>query len=95
MAGIFRRPSAFLPIVLSLAAIATVLVRIAVVGTAPEPDEGAAAHLWQLLMAAQPPAIFFFAFRWLPRAPREAWPVLALQIGALLAALAPVFLLKL
>jgi hypothetical protein len=95
MASIWRRPSAFLPIALSLAAIAVVLLRIALVGTAPEPDEGAAAHLWQVLMAAQPPAILYFALRWLPRAPREALPVLAMQIAAMLAALAPVFLLKL
>jgi len=92
---LWKRPSAFLPIALSLAALATVFLRIALVGTAREPDEGAAAHIWQLLMAAQPPAIFYFALRWLPRAPREALPVLALQIAATLAALAPVFLLKL
>jgi len=90
-----RRPSAFLPIALSLAALATVLIRIAFVGTAPEPDEGAAAHVWQLLMACQPPIVLYFALRWVPRAPREALPVLALQIVAILAALAPVFLLKL
>ena len=46
-------------------------------------------------MAAQPPAILYFALRWLPRAPREALPILAMQIAAMLAALAPVFLLKL
>jgi hypothetical protein len=92
---LWRRPSAFLPIALSLAALVIVILRIAVVGTAPEPDEGSAAHIWQLLMAPQPPAIFYFALRWLPQAPREALPVLALQIAAMLAALAPVFLLKL
>jgi hypothetical protein len=90
-----RRPSAYVPIVLSFAALATVLVRIAWVGTAPAPDEGAAAHIWQILMAAQPPAIFLFAFRWLPVAPREAWRVVALQVFAMVAAMLPVFLLKL
>jgi hypothetical protein len=93
--ALWKRPSAFLPILLSLAALATVLLRIALVGTAPEPDEGAAAHIWQLLMAGQAPIVLYFALRWLPRSPREALPVLALQIAAMLAALAPVFLLKL
>jgi len=91
--AITRRPSAYVPILMSLAAVVTVLVHIAVAGTAPQPDEGAAAHLWQLLMALQLPVIGYFAIRWLPRAPRRGVLVLALQVGAALAAAAPVFLL--
>lgn len=90
-----KQPSAFLPVAMSLGALATVLLHVARFGVAREPDEGTAAHIWQLLMAAQIPIIAFFAIKWLPRAPREALPVLALQVGAVLAALAPVFLLKL
>jgi hypothetical protein len=90
-----KRPSAFLPVVMSLAALATVLVHVARFGAAREADEGTAAHVWQLLMLAQVPIIAFFAITWLPRAPREALPVLALQAAAALAALAPVFLLGL
>ena len=90
-----KRPSAVLPLVMSLAALATVLVHVARFGAAREADEGTAAHVWQLLMVAQVPIIAFFAITWLPRAPREALPVLALQAGAALAALAPVFLLGL
>ena len=52
------------------------------------------AHIWQLLMAAQIPIMAFFAIKWLPRAPKEALTVLLLQLGAALAAAAPVFLLK-
>jgi hypothetical protein len=91
--SILKQPSAFLPVVMSLGAIATVLVHIALHGTAPQADEGAAAHIWQLLMAAQAPIVLFFAIKWLPRSPRQAVPVLALQVGAALAAMAPVFLL--
>jgi hypothetical protein len=87
------KPSAFLPVAMSIAALATVLVYVARFGVAKQPDEGAAAHLWQLLMATQVPIIAFFAVRWLPRAPRRALPVLALQVVAALAAAAPVFLL--
>ena len=85
--------SAFLPIAMSLLAVAIVLIHIVLVGTARQPDEGTAAHLWQLLMAGQLPIILFFAVRWLPQSPRSALPVLALQATAAVAALAPVYLL--
>jgi len=88
-----KHPSAFLPVVMSLGALATVLLVLAVHGTTPQADEGAAAHIWQLLMAAQVPIVLFFAIKWLPRSPRQAAPVLGLQIGAALSAMAPVFLL--
>jgi len=80
---------------MSLAALATVLVSLATSGIVRGGDEGAAAHIFQLLMAAQAPIVAYFAIRWLPRAPRQALLVLALQVVAALAALAPVFLLKL
>lgn len=92
---LFRQPSAYLPIAMSLAALATVALHVVRFGAARQPDEGAAAHIWQLLMAAQLPIIAYFGIKWLPRAPGEALSVLALQIGAVLAALAPVFLLEL
>ena len=88
-----RQPSAFLPVAMSLTALVIVLGRIALYGTAREPDEGTAAHLWQLLMAGQMPVLAFFAIKWLPRAPRQTLGVLTLQAGAALASMAPVFLL--
>ncbi len=90
-----KHPSAFLPVAMSLGALATVLVFVALHGTAPQADEGAAAHIWQLLMAAQVPIVLFFAIKWLPQSPRQAVPILGLQVGAALAAMAPVFLLHL
>jgi hypothetical protein len=62
-------------------------------GVVNETDEGAAAHLFQPLMAAQVPIVGFFAVRWLPRAPAQALQVLALQAAAALAAIAAVYLL--
>jgi hypothetical protein len=91
--AMFRKPSAFLPVAMSLAALATVLAYVVRFGVARQPDEGAAAHLWQLLMAGQVPVIAFFAVKWLPQNPRRALPVLALQVGAAFVAAAPVFLL--
>jgi hypothetical protein len=90
-----KRPSAFLPVAMSLAALVTVLAHVVRFGVAREADEGAAAHVFQLLMVAQVPILAAFAIKWLPRTPREALPVLALQVGAALAALAPVFFLNL
>ncbi|MGI9024106.1 MAG: hypothetical protein ACR2GP_00700 [Burkholderiaceae bacterium] len=60
-------------------------------GNVREADEGAAAHIFQLLMVAQAPVVAFFAFKWLPRNPRSAAFVIALQVFAALVALAPVF----
>ena len=90
-----KKPSAWLPIAMSLVALALLLGYLAIYGIARGGDEGAAAHTWQLLMAGQLPIIGYFALRWLPRAPRQAAPVFALQIAAALAALAPVYLLRL
>ena len=86
-----KRPSAFLPVAMSTAALAIVLGYAAMFGVARQADEGAAAHLWQLLMAAQLPVVLFFAVRWLPAEPRQALAVLAVQIAAALAALFPVW----
>ena len=86
-----RQPSAFIPIAMSIAALITVLYHIAMSGTARETDEGAAAHIWQLLMAGQVPIVAFHAVKWLPRAPGTALRILAVQAGAALAALAPVY----
>ena len=90
-----KHPSAFLPLAMSLVALATVLGHIAVFGIAREADEGTAAHVFQLLMTVQVPIVAFFAIKWLPRTPRQALQVLALQAGAALAALAPILFLHL
>jgi hypothetical protein len=95
VARMMKQPTAFLPLVLSLAALGTVAVTVARFGVVREPDEGTAAHIWQLLMAAQAPIILLFAIRWLPRAPKPALCVLALQAGAALAAVAPIVFLGL
>jgi len=80
---------------MSFTALTIVLVSIAVFGVVHEHDEGAIAHLWQLLMAGQMPILLVFALKWLPRAPKQALLILALQTGAVLAATAPVYYLNL
>ena len=95
MGEMLKRPAAFVPIAMSLAALLLVLGYVAMFGVVRGEDEGAAAHIFQLLMIWQAPIVAYFAFKWLPRAPRKALIVLALQIVAALAALAPVFFLNL
>ena len=90
-----RQPSAFLPVAMSLVALALVLGHVALFGVVHEADEGTAAHIWQILMAVQVPIMAFFAIKWLPRTPKQALLILALQAGAALAALAPVYFLNL
>jgi hypothetical protein len=89
--ALLRRPSAVIPVAMSLAALTLVLGYAAMFGTARQADEGTAAHLWQLLMAGQVPVIAFFAFKWLPSEPRQAAGVLALQVAAAVAAAFPVW----
>ena len=86
-----KQPSAIVPLAMSLTALAIVLGHAAMFGVVQEADEGTAAHLFQLLMAAQLPIVAFHAIKWLPSAPRQALQVLALQAAAALAALAAVF----
>ena len=92
---VVRKPSAFIPLAMSLAALAVLGIAAVSGGLVPQPDEGATAHIWQLLMAGQLPVLAFFAIKWLPRAPKPSLGVLGLQLGAALAAAAPVFLLHL
>jgi len=90
---LLRKPSAFLPVAMSLAALSIIFIHIILHGTARQADEGAAAHIWQLLMALQIPIIAFFGIRWLPQFPKYTLLILVLQLVAALAALAPVYLL--
>lgn len=90
-----RHPSAFLPVAMSIAALALVLGHVALPGVAHEADEGATAHIFQLLIVAQLPLVAFFAIKWLPRIPRTSLWVLAVQAVAILAALGSVALFNL
>jgi hypothetical protein len=80
--SLLRRPSAWLPVAMSVAALAVIGWYLALYGPVPQPDEGLHAHLWQFLMALQLPIIAFFAYSWLPRTPRPALAVIAVQLAA-------------
>ena len=89
----FKPPTAWIPIAMSLAALCTVLARLALFWTAPQSDEGAAAHIFQLLIAGEVPILIFYAVKSLPRSPKASMQVIGVQILAVVAALAPIYLL--
>ncbi len=91
--SLFRQPSALAPIAMSLAGLVLVVAHAAVYGIVHEADEGAAAHIFWLLMGLQLPVAAYFAIRWLPKEPRAALQILALQAGAWLAAWIAVYFL--
>jgi hypothetical protein len=88
------RPSAILPIMMSGVALAIVIGYATIFGVARQADEGTAAHLWQLLMIGQVPAIAFFVIKWVPSEPAQTLQVVAVQIAVALAAAAPVWWLQ-
>ena len=89
--SLIRQQSALIPLVMSLAGLTLVIGHAAMYGIVHEADEGAAAHIFQILMAAQIPVLAYFAFKWLPSQPRQALQVLALQAAAWVAAWAAVY----
>ena len=92
--ALMRHPTGYLPVAMSLGALATIIWFVALHGVVHQPDEGAQAHLWQLLVVGQVPAIAYFALRWLPKARRPALIVLALQATAImLLSMAPLWAL--
>lgn len=101
MATGFRAPdsplkhwSAWLPVGVSVFFIALALRHVASYGPGMDADEGTEAHLFQLLMPAQALVIAYFAYTWLPRSPRLALGVLALQLAAAAAVIALVYWLE-
>ena len=92
--SLFREWSALVPIGMSLASLALVLISASIFGTEQSEDEGAAARIFQFLMVAQMPIVAYFAIRWLPSRPRAALLVLVVQAIAWLAALGVLFLFE-
>ena len=57
-AAMLRRPSAVVPILMSGTTLSIAPVLAVLQGTAPQQDEGAAVHIWQLPLAVQFPIVF-------------------------------------
>ncbi len=86
--------SAWLPVTISLFFIALALRHLAIYGPGMAEDEGTEAHLFQLLMPVQVLVIAYFAYTWLPKSPRLALGVLAVQLAAATAVVALVYWLE-
>jgi hypothetical protein len=91
---LLRKPAGYLPFAASGAALLVIAGHMVLFGTGRRADEGAAAHLWQMLILAQLLLMAFFGLRWLPREPVPAIALLALQLLGFALALAPVVVLR-
>ncbi len=85
------KPSAILPVLMSLAALALVGTYLLINGVKRQADEGATAHIFQILVVAQIPVIGFFVLRWIRSNPLTCLIMLGIQALALAAALFPVW----
>lgn len=93
-ARLIRRPGGYVPILLSLVALALVLGHVLMYGVRRGTDEGTAARLFQLLIAIQLPITAWVGWTWLPRAPKATATILVVQGLAILAALLPILVLE-
>jgi hypothetical protein len=89
--SLIKQPSAYIPLLMSLAALILVLGHAAVFGIVHEADEGAAAHIWQLLMALQLPIVAYFIFKCILSQPKEMLQILGLEVTLWLANFAAVY----
>jgi hypothetical protein len=88
---LLRRPTGFVPLLISAAFLTTLLTSLAQGTLVRQADEGTAAHLFQLLMPLQFLIMFAFAITWLPKTPKAAIEVLLLQAAAAIAVLTIVY----
>ena len=95
MNSLLKKPSAWIPILIPLIFFAYLVIYISIFGIVREEDEGVGAHLFQSWLVLEPLLVGFFAVKWLPRAPKQALLILALQIIAALLPISVVFYFKL
>jgi cell division protein FtsW (lipid II flippase) len=86
-----KRPLAWIPVAMSLAILAMVLTTIGISGAVRQEDEGTKAHIFQIWLVLEVVLVTVFVVEWVPRRPKQALVVLAIQILCVLAACAPVF----
>ncbi len=88
---LLKKPSAWIPIAMSLSVLALMLVVITHFGVpSRQEDEGTGAHLFQIWLLLEVFMITFFGVKWLPQKPSDALLILFMQIVAVLLACSPV-----
>jgi hypothetical protein len=89
--SLIKQPSAWIPIALSLTWVAFWIFQLGMFGPPrPEPDEGTAAHLFQIWLVSEALLLAYFTIRWLAQRPKQALPILILQIALVIVDCAPV-----
>ncbi len=96
MPNLYKNPDAWLPAALSLMVIVMMLFGFALHG-APvrQPDEGTAAHLFQIWLVLEFFMVVYFAMASLPKNPKQGAIILSIQIAAVLIGCSPVYYFKL
>ena len=95
--SLFKQPSAWIPLAMSLVALTMILGYVAMFGITNRTgggDEGAPARIFQLIMLAQLPIAGYFAIKWLPKQPKQSLIVLALQAVAWIIPIATIMWLE-
>jgi len=79
--SLIKQTSAWLPLLMSLAALTLILVYVVLYYPLQERagDESGFAHAFQLLMLLQLPFILWFVIKWLPKDPGQTLRILGLQ----------------
>ena len=98
MKDIIRKPSAFIPIMMSVIAFLFLIIYLVFYGVNDlhqSSDEGTAARIFQLLISGQLPMILYFFFRWFFKKPKQVFWVIILQIISAAIPLFVVYLLEL
>ena len=96
MMPLLKKPSAWVPMAIPLAFFAYIVIVISVFGIGErQEDEGTGAHLFQLWLILEPIMLGYFALTYVPREPKNALIILALQIAASLLPISAVFSLGL
>ena len=82
MLSILKKPSAWIPLVLTGIILGMMLLYFAkVIPPEPTGDEGIMAHSFQLWAVLEFISLLFFAFKWIPKQPKEAGKIIAIQIA--------------
>jgi hypothetical protein len=76
---------------MSLCAFVVVIGAISIFGAVRRGDEGAAAHIFQLLIVGEAPVVAFVTLRWLRKDLKASLTVMAIQALMLALALLPVW----
>lgn len=90
-----KKPSAWIPLVMSVLALLLVLCYIWLFGIQnPSEDESVIARLFQLLLFGQLPIIGYFFFKWFYKNPKQVSLIVVMQLLAALVPFLTVFFLE-